>query len=178
MNKEGRLKMSVYERLGVRPIINVAGPATRYGGALTGKEVLEAMDEAANESAHLYELQAAASKVIAQVTHAEAGIVTAGACAALTLAAAACIAGLDVAKMNRLPDTAGMPNEVIIPQHQIHGYSRCIRSSGARIIGAGIPNDSIEPDEVYIINRSEIESAITDNTVAITYLPGTGSQRS
>ena len=49
-----------------------------------GEEALEAMNEAAGEMVHLDELQAAASKVIAQITHAEAGIVTAGASAALT----------------------------------------------------------------------------------------------
>jgi seryl-tRNA(Sec) selenium transferase len=41
--------MSIYERLGVRPIINVAGAHTEYGGALIGKEMLEATNEAASQ---------------------------------------------------------------------------------------------------------------------------------
>lgn len=69
------------------------------------KVTVEAMSEGAKESVRLDELQVAASKIIAQVTHAEAGIVTTGAAAALTLGTAACIAGLDAALMNRLPDT-------------------------------------------------------------------------
>ena len=77
------------------------------------QETLDAMTEAAKESVHLDELQVAASKIIAEKTHAEAGIVTCGAAAALTLGTAACITGFDVARMNRLPDTTGMPNEVI-----------------------------------------------------------------
>jgi len=83
--------VGIYERFGVKPIVNVAGTMTRYGGALMEKEALEAMDEAARYSVRLDELQAAASKVIAEKTHAEAGIVTAGAYAALTLGTAACI---------------------------------------------------------------------------------------
>lgn len=167
--------MSIYERFGVKPIINVAGPATRYGGALMEKEALEAMNEAAKEAMRLDQLQAAASKVIAGVTHAEAGIVTCGAAAALTLGTAACIAGLDVAKMNRLPDTSGIPNEVIIPWNQFSGYAHCIRAAGARLIGVGIPNFVVPPYEVHIVSKQNIESGITSNTVAITYRPQIGS---
>ena len=167
--------MSIYERFGVKPIINVAGPATRYGGALMERLALEAMDEAARESACLDELEAAASKVIAEVTHAEAGIVTAGASAALTLGTAASMVGFNVAKMNRLPDTTGMPNEVIMPWHQICGYDHSIRAAGARIIGVGIPNDTTPPGEVHIISRWDIESAIGSNTAAIAYAPRAGS---
>ncbi|MDH5696506.1 MAG: aminotransferase class V-fold PLP-dependent enzyme [Dehalococcoidia bacterium] len=133
------------------------------------------MNESARESVCLDELQAAASKVISHITHAEAGIVTTGASAALTLGTAACIAGFDVARMNRLPDTAGMPNEVIMPWHQISGYSHAIRTAGARIIGVGIPNDTALPHEVYIISKWDIESAITEKTVAIAYAPRPGS---
>ncbi|MBA7666771.1 D-glucosaminate-6-phosphate ammonia lyase [subsurface metagenome] len=152
--------MSIYEHLGVRPIINVAGTFTIFGGALMEKEVLEAMNEAARYSVNLEELQAAASKVIAQVTHAEAGIVTAGASAALTLGTAACIAGFDVARMNRLPDTTGMPNEVIKPRYQMSNYDHAIRLAGAKMIWVGKPTSATKWD---------IESVITKNTVAIAY---------
>ncbi|GAH72038.1 unnamed protein product, partial [marine sediment metagenome] len=106
---------------------------------------------------------------------AEAGIVTAGAFAALTLGTAACICGFDVAKMNRLPDTSGIPNEVIIPWHQRCGYDHAIRAAGARIIAVGIPNSTTPPNEVHIISRWDIESAITEKTVAIAYMTRKGS---
>ena len=83
--------MSIYARFGVRTVINATGTVTRLGGALMEKEILDAMWEAGQYSVCLEELQAAASQVISRLTHAEAGIVTAGASAALTLAAAACI---------------------------------------------------------------------------------------
>lgn len=161
--------MNIYERFGVKPIINVAGPLTRCGGALMEPEALEAMDEAAKYSVHLEQLEAAASKVIAEKTHAEAGLVTAGAYAALTLGTAACITGFDVARMNRLPDTSGLPNEVIMVWHQISGYDHAIRAAGAKLLGVGIPNDPIPPDEVEVNTKWDIESAITENTVAIAY---------
>lgn len=42
--------MGIYEDLGVRTIINVAGSSTRVGGALMPDEVVRAMSEAANAS--------------------------------------------------------------------------------------------------------------------------------
>ena len=167
--------MGVYERFGVKPIINVAGAMTRIGGALMEQEALEAMNEAAKGSARLDELEAAASKVIAEITHAEAGIVTAGAAAALTLGTAACITGLDVARMNRLPDTTGMANEVLMAQHQISGYDHSIKAAGAKLIDVGIPNDTTPPGEVHAATIYDFESAITEHTVAIAYACRLGS---
>src|SRR2546425_13152574 len=101
--------MDVYDRLGVKKRINGAGLVTRLGGSLMPPEVLEAMVEAAGAFVDIAELQARASAIIAEVTGAEAGLVTTGAAAALTLGTAACLTGLDAARMERLPDTAGEP---------------------------------------------------------------------
>jgi len=161
--------MSIYRRFGVEPFINLAGGATAYGGASMEKEVLQAMDEATQEAVRLDELQAAASKVIAKVSHAEAGIVTAGAFSAITLGTAACMAGLDVNKMNRLPDTTGMPNEVIISFPHISSYNHAFRAAGARLIKVGIAGGSRPLSESYMIGKGYIETAITENTVAIAY---------
>jgi len=159
--------MGIYDRFGVKTVINAAGAMTRYGGTMVDDEVLDAMKEAAKYFVRMDELQAAASKIIAERTHAEAGIVTAGAAAALTLGTAACLAGLDVARMNRLPDTSGISNEVLMPWHQISGYEHAIRAAGAKVIGVGIPNDVTPPDKVYITTKYDVESAITEKTVAI-----------
>ena len=42
--------MGVFESLGARVVINVAGPSTRVGGALMPPEVVQAMSDAAMES--------------------------------------------------------------------------------------------------------------------------------
>ena len=161
--------MGVYERLGVRPIINVRGTNTRLGGAQMEQAAIEAMSEAAQEAVPLEELQAAASNIIAKITGAEAGYVTSGASAGLTLGTAACLTGLDVARMNRLPHTAGMPNEVLMARHQVSGYDHAISAAGAKIVEVGMPNDTTPPMEVHITEAWEFEAAITENTVAIAY---------
>ena len=107
----------IYQRLGVARRINAAGTLTRLGGSLMEAEVLQAMREAATASVDMAELQAAASRAISAATGAQAGIVTSGAAAGLTLATAACLAGWDVARIAALPDTRAMPNREIGRAH-------------------------------------------------------------
>ena len=104
----------IYRRLGVRPIIHGCGTTTRYGGSILRPEALEAMREASMALVNIDELNDAAGAVIARMLGAEAAFVTAGASAGLILQAAACIAGADPTNITRLPDTAGMHNEIVI----------------------------------------------------------------
>src|SRR5262249_56557658 len=106
--------MSIYEELGVRTIINAKGPATGLSGGFVDDEVARAMVEASRHCVDIAELQSAASRVIAEITGAEAGYVTSGAASGLLLGAAACVTGLDPGKMNRLPDTTGMKDEIVM----------------------------------------------------------------
>src|SRR4051794_41903752 len=108
--------MDIYQRLGVRRIINARSFSTKVGGAPLPHEVLEAMREAADSCVRMDELQDAASRVISDATGAEAGIVTSGAAAGLTLAAAATNAGPGRPRVNRLPDTAGVSRGNAVPR--------------------------------------------------------------
>lgn len=72
------------------------------------------MAEAAASLVHIDELQIRAGNVIVEIKGAEAGHVVADTGAGPTLEIAACVAGLDVARMDRLPDTTGMNNEVVV----------------------------------------------------------------
>ena len=95
--------MSIYARFGVRTVINACGTVTRLSGGRMHPEVAAAMVAASAECVDIAELQAAACRVIARITGAEAGIVTSGASAGILLGAAACLARLDPARMNELP---------------------------------------------------------------------------
>jgi L-seryl-tRNA(Ser) seleniumtransferase len=129
--------MGVYDELGVRTVINASGTLTRLGGSRMAPEVLAAMAEAAASYVHIDELQAKAGTVIAEITGAESGYVTTGAAAALTLGVAACVAGLDVGKMDRLPDTTGMKNEVVVQRGHRNAYDHAIRAAGVRFVEVG-----------------------------------------
>ena len=160
--------MDIYRRLGVPKRVNGAGLLTRLGGSLMDAEVLEAMREAATAFIDMAELQTRASGIIAAHTGAEAGIVTGGASAALTLASCACLTGTDVALMERLPDTATMRNEIIIHRAHRTGYDHAIRAAGAKLVEIGF-NDRGAGAGVRSLETWEIEAAITERTVAIAY---------
>ena len=160
---------TVFEQLGVRTIINAAGPVTRLSGAVMDDEVADAMKEAGQCCVDMTELQAAAGKVIANVTGAEAGYVTSGAAAGLMLATAACVTGLEPGKMNRLPDVRGMKNEVIMPRSHRNFYDHAVRAVGVTLIEVGIP-DRFSGAGVRDTEAWEIADAITDQTAAIVYV--------
>ena len=161
--------MHVYERLGVRTIINAKGPATRLSGALMAPEVSAAMAEAAEYCVDIAELQAAASQRIADATGAEAGYVTSGAAAGLLMSAAACVAGLDPALMARLPDTRGMKNRVVMVRSQRNFYDHAIRSAGVKLVEVGLP-DRFAGAGVRDAEPWEIAAAIDDRTAAVFYV--------
>src|SRR5262245_8762177 len=94
---------NIYERIGVRPVINCRGTFTIISGSQTLPEVKAAMDEASRHYVHLDELMDGVGRRLAELTKAEWGIVTAGCAAALTHATAACIAGSNPEKMQRIP---------------------------------------------------------------------------
>jgi L-seryl-tRNA(Ser) seleniumtransferase len=167
--------MSVYEDFGVRTIINVAGASTRVSGALMPQGVIDAMSDAATESVSMTDLQAGASRYIAEVTGAEAGYVTAGASSALTLGSAAILAGLNPGIMDRLPDTTGIKNEFIISREQRNGYDHAARLAGAKLVEVGM-NEVVANAGVRRTEAWEYEAAITPNTAAIYYGTGPDSE--
>lgn len=155
--------MHVYEKLGVSPLINGRSFSTKSGGAPLSPEVLDAMRQAGEYCVRMDELQNAASAVIARVTGAEAGIVTSGASAALTLGAAACLACLDVNRMQQLPDTSGMPNQFVVHRAHRNDYDHAVRAAGATFVEVGFGYHTF----VY-----EVESAITSRTAGLYFQAG------
>ncbi|WP_439612034.1 aminotransferase class V-fold PLP-dependent enzyme [Reyranella sp.] len=163
-----------YELLGVRRRINAAGALTRLGGAVMAPEVVAAMAAASRASVDIGELQDAASLRIAEATGAEAGLVTTGAAAALTLAAAATIARWDIAKMAALPHAGSFPHEILIPRTQRTGYAHALAASGARLVDIG-HNDRGTGAGVRGLEAWEIETAITPSAVAMAFSVNAGS---
>src|SRR5258708_32050012 len=94
---------SLYESIGVRPIINCGSVRTYYGNSLMSEAVQLAMREASDHFVLLDELAEGVGRRLAELTGAEWGIVTAGSAAGLALAAAACIAGNDPERILRRP---------------------------------------------------------------------------
>jgi D-glucosaminate-6-phosphate ammonia-lyase len=152
---------SIYDRLGIRPLINARGSHTRLGGSIMPQEVIDAMREAASAYIVLDELQDKASKLIARATGAEAGMITGGAAAGLLLGTAACIAGSDPARVDQLPDTTGLKNEVIVHKGHRNGYDHSVRATGAKMVEIGYGHHAIP---------YQLEAAFTECTAMVFYV--------
>jgi L-seryl-tRNA(Ser) seleniumtransferase len=163
--------MGIYEDLGLTPIINASGSVTRLGGAPMPPEVLKAFHEAALDCVPLEQLQARASGLIAEATGAEAGLVTAGAAASLTLGTAAILAGFNFRKMEQLPNTDGFPNEFIVAREQRNGYDHAVRAAGAKLVEVGF-NEIVANAGVRRTEVLEYQEAFGPNTAGILYVHG------
>lgn len=167
--------MSIYEQLGVEPIINASGSVTRLGGAPMPPEVLQAFHDAAADTVSLEALQAAASKRIAELTGTEAGLVTAGSAAALTLGAAAILCGHDLRRMEQLPHCDGFPYEFLVAREQRSGYDHAVRAAGVMLVEVGF-NEIVAGAGVRRTEAWEYASAIDEYTAGILYVLSPTSQ--
>lgn len=145
-----------YRSIGVRPVVNCKGTFTIISGSLTLPEVKHAMDEASRHYVHLDELMDVVGRRLAELTGAEWGIVTSGCAAALTHATAACLAGGDPEKIQRLPDLTGLHSEVIMPRYSRNVYDQAVRMPGVKIVEAA--------------NLEEYEAAFSPRTVMVMVL--------
>lgn len=159
----------IFETLGIPTIINAKGTSTRVSGGILPAEVAEAMREATQACVDMPTLQGRASEIISEVTGAEAGIVTAGAAAGLLLGTAACIAGLDPGLMNRLPDTTGLKDEVVVVRSQRNFYDHAVRQAGVKLVEVGIA-DRFSGAGLRDAEAWEIADAITPRTACVLYV--------
>jgi L-seryl-tRNA(Ser) seleniumtransferase len=156
--------VGMYERLGMRRVINADATLTRLGGSLMPSYVLDAMREAAGSFVDMYELQQVVGKRLAALTRNEAAYVSTGAAAGLVLATLAAMTGGDLPTIARLIETGEAPkDEVIIHRGHRIPYDPAIRLAGARIVEVG--------------NRLqtfpwELEAAITPRTAMVFYAAG------
>lgn len=156
---------SIHERLGLTPVINAAGTLTGLGASTNSPRVIAAMNEAMGSFLSMLELQRAASERIASHTGAEAGFVTHCAAAGVIASIAACMTGSDFAKIEQLPDTDGLRNEVVIQLgHVVHYGGRItqnIAQTGAKPITVGDATRS---------GRYQLAGAITEHTAAALFV--------
>ncbi len=152
----------LYRKVGVRPLINARGTFTIITGSQSLPQVKDAMEEASRAYVQMDELMAGVSQRLAELTEAPWGIITAGCCAALTATTAACIAGSNPERMQRLPNLEGLKNEVIIPHYSRNVYDHAIRMVGVKII--------------EIKDPSELATAFNENTALVYIMAGPGDE--
>lgn len=125
----------------LRRVVNAAGTMTSLGA---NRIVPEAVSAMVAVSAHFVEidvLQARAAEIIARVTGADSGCLTACSAAGVTLSVAACMTGSDLGKIEQLPNVDGMRSDVLLQSGHAINYGapieQAIRLSGARVVEIG-----------------------------------------
>jgi uncharacterized pyridoxal phosphate-dependent enzyme len=160
MVNAGKQERDVYERLGVRKLINAEGTVTALGGCRMDPEVTSAMAEAARHFVDLRELLVKSGEHVAELIGVEAALITAGAAAGLALATAACVAAGDPSRVQRLPDTRGLPNRVAVHRCHRNGYDQAVRQAGAELVEFGWIKETYP---------WQLEAAIDEGTAAVVY---------
>lgn len=165
---------SIYDRLGITPIINARGNNTVLGGSTPSPRVRQAMLDAERYYVDMQLLLERSGERIAELLGCEAAYVTPGAAAALALGAAACITGTDADQIARLPDTSGMKDTVLIQAGQHYHYERAVTVPGARLVEVGSADGT---------TAAQLEAALTPQVAAVLFpahldgAPGTLSLR-
>jgi D-glucosaminate-6-phosphate ammonia-lyase len=149
------------DRLGLPSLINAASWLTSLGGSLMAPEVLAAMQEASAHFVDMAALNRVAGERIAAATGAEAGLVTAGASAALVLQAAACLTGADPAAASRLPDNPPDRREIVIQKAHRNRYDGAWRLGGGKLVEIGVARTTA---------AWELDGAIGARTAAVAYV--------
>jgi uncharacterized pyridoxal phosphate-dependent enzyme len=153
---------SIYEGIGVKPLINARGTVTVVGACQILPEVQQAMDEAVREYVQIDELMDAVGARLGQLTGTEFGYVSSGASAAITAGTAGCVTGGDPDKLWMIPNLTGMKDEVIIP-----AYSRSAYDAAAKAVGVRM---------VEVSTLEDLKLAIGSRTAMILVLAGARSE--
>ena len=125
---------SVYGALGVKHVINATGTVTVLGGSVMPPEVVAAWVDASKHFVNLLDLHDKVGERIAKLIGVEAALVTTGAAGALLLGTAAAVTRGDPKRIARLPDTTGMPNEVIVQKAHRTCYDNQLTDVGVKLI--------------------------------------------
>jgi len=143
-----------FNELGLRTFINAHGTITALSGSRMPPEVRNAWNYATHHYVNLDAIQDKAGERIAELIGCEYATVTAGAFSAMTLGLAGVMSGKDPEKVQQLPDTTGLKDEVIVlkPPHPV-GYVHALKNTGATL--------------VEVETREELEDAITENTAML-----------
>lgn len=151
-----RPKRSLFEELGVTPVINAGATMTFLSGSLMLPEVLEAINSTAHDFADMYELQDKVGEKISAMLQCEAAMVTSGAACGILLGTAAAIIRLHPEWIRLLPNLPEPRPEVIMQKTHRFLFDQAISTTGAKII--------------EVDGATEMEQAINSNTVLAFFL--------
>ena len=157
--------MSVYEELGVRPVINAAATLTRLGGSRLDPRVSAAMAEAGRSFVDMAALQRVVSREIADTIGVPAAHVSAGAASGIVLSLWACMTRADLPTIGRFMVDPGAwhRRRIVAFGGQRNPYDRLLQSAQARVVHVG---------DAWQTFEWELEGALEDEAAAVLFFAG------
>lgn len=153
---------TVYEKIGLRRVINASGHVTALGVSAISDEVGQTMLQAAQNFVIVDELIDRVGQLISTHTGAEDTCVCSSATAGILISTAATVAGDDLGLIQRMPDSQGLKNEIIIQKGQAISFG--IPITQLIRMGGGVPVEVGSANKTFV---SHIESAISEKTAAL-----------
>ncbi len=154
--------MNVYEKIGLQRVINCSGRMTYLGVSTFSDEVAKAAVEGGQSYVVIADLLERAGQIIAGYTGGEDACPTSCASAAIALSVAGIITGGKKSLVERMPDSTGLKNEIIVQRGHVIEFGAPMKT--VIRTGGGILK---EVGNVNITLPEDIEEAIDENTAAL-----------
>lgn len=159
------MSQNIYQRLGLKRVINACGKMTILGVSAVSPEVMAATAEAAGAFVEIDALVDRTGELVSAHTGAQDSYITSCASAGIAIAVAAVITRGEPDRVAMMPDSSGMANEILILRGHNIDYgapiTSAIRLGGGRIVEVGQSN---------LAARWQLEKAVSDRTAALLFV--------
>jgi D-glucosaminate-6-phosphate ammonia-lyase len=157
--------MNIYERIGLPRVINACGKMTILGVSAVDPEVMQQESEAAAHYVEMEKLLDRVGELISQHTGAEDSCVTSCASAGIAIAIAAAVTNGELGAVERLPDSRGLANEIILLKGHSVNYGAPVTSMIR--LGGGVP---LEVGQSNACEPYQLTAALSPQTAALFYV--------
>ena len=157
--------MTVYEEIGLPRVINASGRVTVLGVSTISDKVAKAAVAGGQSYVVVEDLMDKAGEIISQYTGGEDSCPTVCASAAIALSVAGMFSKGKKTIMDRLPDSTGLANEIILQKGHVINFNAPIETMLR--LGGGVPVEAGCATEVVV---EDVEELINEKTVALLYV--------
>lgn len=157
--------MTVYEEIGLPRVINASGRVTVLGVSTISDKVAKAAVAGGQSYVVVEDLIDKAGEIISRYTGGEDSCPTVCASAAIALSVAGMISKGKKTIMDRLPDSTGLANEIILQKGHVINFNAPIETMLR--LGGGVPVEAGCATEVVV---EDVEELINEKTVALLYV--------
>jgi D-glucosaminate-6-phosphate ammonia-lyase len=159
------MSQNIYQRLGLKRVINACGKMTILGVSAVSPEVMAATAEAAGAFVEIDALVDRTGELVSAHTGAQDSYITSCASAGIAIAVAAAITRGEPDRVAMMPDSSGMANEILILRGHNIDYgapiTSAIRLGGGRVVEVGQSN---------LAARWQLEKAVSERTAALLFV--------